>query len=166
MRRPKCIGTVLGAAALVSFGCRPAINVEAERTAVLERDRAWAAAARESDPERVFPYWTDDAVIYAAGMPAVRGKDAIRKFVAGSRARGLSMSWEPLEATVSQAGDLGYTVGSFQMSVKGPDGAPAIGRGTYLSAWRKSEDGVWRCTLEIHSPSGGAADPPPESRVR
>jgi len=167
MRRAGCIGMVLGAAALVSFGCGSGINVEAERAALLERDRAWAAAAGENDPELVFPYWTDDAVIHAAGIPAVRGKAAIRKFVASSRAqRGFSITWEPLEATVSQAGDLGYTVGSYQVSVEGPDGAPAIRRGTYLSAWRKSEDSVWRCALEIQSPLGGAAGPVPESGVR
>ncbi len=53
-----------------------------ERTRLLQRDAEWAAAASEGrDLERVLSYWTDDAIVFAPGLPAVVGKDALFPFL-------------------------------------------------------------------------------------
>lgn len=110
--------------------------------------------------ERVFPYWVDDAVIIPAGPEAVRGKEAIREFVMTNRAqRGFSLRWEPQEATASRAGDIGYTVGNYEISMDGPGGTPLMSQGRYLTIWRKDAAGAWKCTLEIHSPLSRTSSP-------
>lgn len=138
---------------LVAAGCAAGVDVETERQTLLDSDRAFAAAALAGDLDQVFSYWTDDAAIYPAGMPAVQGKDAIRGFVAGNRAQpGFSIRWEPHEAVVSQDGSLGYTIGDYEVSIDGPDLNPIIRRGRYLQTWRKDESGSWRCVVEIQAP--------------
>jgi ketosteroid isomerase-like protein len=58
------------------------VDSDLERTRLLQRDAEWAAAASEGrDLELVLSYWTDDAVVLAPGMPAVIGKDALRRYV-------------------------------------------------------------------------------------
>ena len=134
--------------------CNKSVDKEAESKALLETGKEWAKSAAAGDMESVFKYWTDDAVIYPVGMPAVKGKDAIRKFVAANRSqKNFSLITNPLEATVSKAGDIGYTVGNYRVSMDAPDGSPIIHKGRYLCAWRKV-DGIWKCNLEIHSPLG------------
>jgi len=121
---------------------------------LLETGKEWAKSAAAGDMESVFKYWTDDAVIYPVGMPDVKGKDAIRKFVAANCSqKNFSLITNPLEATVSKADDIGYTVGNYRVSMGAPDGSHIIHKGRYLCAWRKV-DGIWKCNLEIHSPLG------------
>jgi uncharacterized protein len=132
---------------------------EAERKVLLETDQAWASAIAEGDMESVFSYWADYAVIIPAGMETVRGKEAIRNFIATNRAeRGFSLRTEPLEATVSQSGDIGYTVGNYEISMDGPDETRFLSQGRYLATWQKDETGAWKCTMEIHSPLSGISD--------
>ncbi len=145
--------SLLIGACLLASGCTEGTHVENERAALLDRDRSWAAVIASGDVDRVFSYWADDAVIYAAGIPAVRGKEAIRKFVATNRTqRGFSLTTLPREAVVSQDGNLGYTVGEYEIFLRGPEGSPIVTEGRYLAIWRRDSAGLWKCTLEIHSP--------------
>ncbi len=138
---------------LLGAGCNSSTDVEAEQTALLDTAKSWSQSAKAGDMERIFSYWTDDAVIIPAGMPAIEGKEAIRKFVQTNRSQNdFSLKTTPREATVSKSGDLGYIVGTYEISMTAPDGTPRNSRGRYLTAWRKNEAGNWKCTLEIHSP--------------
>lgn len=125
-----------------------------------ETDRAFAAAAAAGQMDSVFSFWTDDAAIYPAGMPVVRGKDAIREFVARNRAQpGFAMKWEPREAVVSHDGSLGYTVGDYEVTIDGADGGVLTRRGRYLETWQRDETGSWKCTVEIQAPLGDPVGP-------
>lgn len=93
-------------------------------------------------------------------MPAIKGKGAIREFVTTNRSQAsFSLKDTPQEATVSEEGDIGYIVGTYEVSMTGPDEAPRSSQGRYLTAWRKDDAGNWKCTLEIHSPLNRSADP-------
>ena len=123
------------------------------RAALLQTRRQWSDAIAAGDLERIFSFWTDDAVIYAANRPPVRGKAAIREFVRGNRARpGFSLTSDVFAMEVSRSGDLAYTVGNYEFKWDGPDGTPVQRPGRFVCGWRKNEDGDWRCMLEIHSP--------------
>ena len=144
---------VLLAACLITAGCGRSVDIASERQALLNADRAFAAAAAAGELDRVFSFWADNAIIYPAGMPTVRGKDAIRQFVAENRAQpGFSIKWEPLEAVVAQDGSLGYTVGDYEVTIDGPDGNQLTRRGRYLQTWQKDEVGAWKCSVEIQAP--------------
>lgn len=136
-----------------STDLKPDGDMSPERAALLETRREWSEAIAAGDLERIFPFWTDDAVIYAAHRPSVRGKVAIREFVRGNRAQpGFSLTSDTFALEISRSGDLAYTVGNYEFTWDGPDGTPVRRRGRFVCGWRKNEDGAWKCMLEIHSP--------------
>ena len=138
------------AVALAVGGCEADLDLEAERAALLHADESWAAAAEAGDVDRLFGYWTEDAVIYPPVGPTVEGLDAIREFVRAARARpGFSLTWTPTGAEVAAKADVGYTFGLWRGTREGPDGTTVTNAGSYVSIWRKQPDGSWRCSVEI-----------------
>lgn len=145
----------------VPLGCTEAVDsveIDAEREALLETDRAWAAAAEAGDVARITSFWADDAVNYFPGAPVARGKEAIGALVRRNRSQpGFSLSWEPVEAVVARSGDLGYTTGTFALSVEDLEGLLVTRRGHYVCIWTKQADGSWRCAVEssVFGPPSG-----------
>jgi len=134
--------------------CNTNVNKKAEEKTLLKTVKEWSKYAAAGNMKKVIEYWTENAVIYPVGLPAVRGKALIKKFVSANRSqKNFSLTTDPLEATVSESGDIGYTVGNYQVSINTPDGTPITRKGRYLCAWRKV-NGSWKCNLEIHSPLG------------
>src|SRR5436190_18110221 len=70
------------------------------------------------------------------------------KKVWGERAprKGL-LSWEPIFADVSRAGDLGYTTGPWEFRPDGPDDQP-VAFGQYFTIWKKQSGGDWKAVLD------------------
>ena len=147
MRRYVC------AVALVALvGCAPSVNVEQEQTALLEADRAWSQVARDVD--KFVANFASDATIYAPGMPAVTGTDAIRKtYSEMASAPDFSLSFTPSEAVVAKSGDVGYTSGAYEMSMAG-----SSEKGKYITVWRKEGD-AWKVTEDIFNADGPAPAP-------
>lgn len=147
--------------ALTQLGHWPSNDAAAAGHAQDERDElnatesTWTQAIHAGDRERIVSYWTDDAVIYAAGGLVVEGKPAILRFVGESRDRGttLRIRREPEKTVVSGSGDIGYTIGTYELRRPEPDGTEVRVAGRHLCTWRKTTDGAWRCMLEIHSPA-------------
>lgn len=134
---------------------RPA-DQDAEGNALLETDRAWAAAAAAGDIERLASYWADDATNYFPGAPVARGRREIGELVRRNRSQpGFSLSWDPQEAVVARSGELGYTSGTFALTVENPAGVPVTRRGHYLCVWERESGGGWKCVVEssIFGPS-------------
>ena len=119
---------------------------------LIETDRQWVAAAAGDDIDDILTFWTDDAIIYAAGRPPVVGKPAIREFITKARSNpGSSIDWKTDEAVVGHLGYLGYTRGPYEMTMPGADGSLTTQRGHYICIWRRQAD-VWRCRMEYHTP--------------
>ena len=55
-----------------------------------------------------------------------------------------TLVWEPKGGGIAQSGDLGYTYGVYKMQPKTID---SIMYGTYVSIWKKQNDGSWRFVL-------------------
>jgi ketosteroid isomerase-like protein len=128
------------------------MTITKETEALLATDREWAEAVKGEDLERVFAYWTDDAVLYSvfgSGMNVV-GKDEIRRLVAQRRGQSGPPEWEPLEAFVDASGEVGATRGTYKVTVPGPDDKPVTRTGEYFNIWKKGSDGTWKCAIETH----------------
>lgn len=146
---------VLGVLVLGAAGCSRAVDVEQERTALLEADRQWAQSV--NDVDLFMSYWAPDATAFPAGRPAVRGADAIRKTVSEIRsAPGFSLSWTADRAEVASGGDVGYTTGTYEMTVNG-----AKDRGKYLTVWKKQPEGTWKVAEDIFNSDLPPQGPPP-----
>jgi len=125
------------------------VDVAAERATLLQADKDWAAAAKAGDVQRIVTFWADDAINYYPGKPPAVGKQAIIELVKQNRSiPGFSLSWEPAHAEVAQSGELGYTSGSFQLSLNDAEGNPLQKHGNYVCIWKKATDGSWKCAVE------------------
>jgi len=61
------------------------------------------------------------------------------------------LTWNPTFAAAG-SGNLGYTVGTYELTLTGEVGLDT-GTGTYLTVWRRDEDGAWRVEADIGSPA-------------
>jgi ketosteroid isomerase-like protein len=130
-------------------GCGKSADNAAQIESLLQADREWAAAAAAGDVQRLAAFWTEDAVNFFPGAPAAHGKQAIRELVSKNRSRpGFSLAWEPTRAVVSEAADIGYTWGTFQLSAADSTGNLQRSEGHYVAIWRKQADGSWKCEVE------------------
>lgn len=125
------------------------------RAALLQTDLEWArVASAGKDIEKILSYWSDDAVVYPPGVAAVSGKAAIRKYVSTSlKTPFFSISWKPAQAVVAASGDLGYTMGSNEITFADPKGKVARAPGRYLAVWRRKGGGPWKCVIDFWNDS-------------
>jgi ketosteroid isomerase-like protein len=123
------------------------MDLESERTALMQISREWASVAAGGDLDRILAYWSDDAVVMPPGQRAVVGKTAIREFLRQTSAvPGFSITWEPERATVS--GDVGYMIERNRVTLKHADGVVREHFGKAVTVWRKDAAGEWRCVVD------------------
>lgn len=149
--------------ALAAAGCAPQVDIEAERVDILEAFVEAKRAVADKDMERFVSFFADDASRFPPDAPKVTGKDAIREFVSEwLAAPGFDPSFpEAGTAEVSRAGDLGYTTGSYELTVEDPEGNPVTSRGKIVVVWKKQADGTWKAVLDIWNsdqPAPGTAE--------
>jgi ketosteroid isomerase-like protein len=127
------------------------MNLEIEKAKLLERDAEWANVASEGrDVERIISYWTDDAVVMPPGLPAVKGKAALRLYVESSmQIPGFRITWTSTEANFSPDGNLAYIFGRNAVTMNGADGTPITTEGRAVTIWRREPDGQWRCAVDV-----------------
>jgi uncharacterized protein (TIGR02246 family) len=130
----------------------------ADERAIRETDVTWSKVAGAKDLEAILSFYTDDASLLPANAPMATGKDAMRTAWSQLLATpGFGLSWQPTKAEVSRGGDLGYTIGTYELTMTGPGGQPIIDRGKYVVVWKKQADGNWKAAADIFNSS----QPPP-----
>lgn len=67
------------------------------------------------------------------------------------------LSWQPIFAAVSLAGDLGYTTGPWEFKKDIKDAKPSA-FGNFMTVWRKQADGNWKFALDL-----GISNPEPKT---
>lgn len=143
--------SVLGVGLVLLSGCgSPDVDVEAEERRLMDLSREWSAVAAGDDVEALMSYWADDAVMMAPGQPPIRGKEAIREFVGSAGdIPGFSISWEPLEAHVSESGDMAYMIEQNQMTMPDSTGASITQYNKGITVWKKQKDGSWKNVVDM-----------------
>lgn len=135
--------------AKVEVTALPKIDMGPSLTALLDADRAFAAATQEKGAAAAYePLLTDDVRLLRASRQPVLGKEAARALLAENP---MPTTWEPLGGGLARSGDLGYTYGFVKRHEDGPE-SPWINTSNYLRVWRKDKDGPWKLALEIFSP--------------
>ncbi len=148
------LGTALAVLACVQAASSCGRDREAEYDAALsslvDSERAFARAAAELGTLDAFrAYLAEDAVLFRPRV--VNAQEWLR---AAPDRPGL-LSWEPVVADVSAAGDLGYTTGPWEYR-EDPD-ADISAHGNYFTVWKKQADGTWRAVIDH-----GISNPPPD----
>lgn len=127
----------------------PPSAAEDPRVAVVQADRDLAAAVANGDPEAFAALIAEDAV-FLSGADTLRGRDAVVEgwmpLMAEDRAA--ELIWEPKGVRLAESGDLAYTIGGYELTVRTAEGEPAVSQGQYLSVWELGEDGAWRAAAD------------------
>ena len=135
------------------------IDLDAERLAILEADRAWSETP--PDVEAFVSVFADGGRFLPPEAPEAHSREDIQEAVSGMFSLpGFSLSWSPNFAGVSQAGDLGYSIGAFEFTADDAEGNPVTRNGKYTTVWRKQEDGQWKVVsdtpnFDSPAPTGG-----------
>lgn len=98
-------------------------------------------------------YFADEAIVFRPHP--IRYKDAVRDVPPPKNPLGATLSWEPIYADISLAGDLGYTTGPYTLADNTGSGRPAQ-NGFYFSIWKKQAGGEWKVVFD-----GGCETPGP-----
>ena len=126
---------------------------------LLEADRAWSETVADADAFTA--YLSPGVYFMAPDVPRTQGPGAFRSSI--DRLLGLpgaQLTWAPDVAEVSESGDLGHTIGSFELTLDGPDGEPISRRGKYATLWKRQVDGGWEVltdTFNFDAPMPSAA---------
>jgi ketosteroid isomerase-like protein len=123
------------------FAQKESVRKQNRRTLMqMERDFAKAAATKGTR-DAFLEFIAEDGILFQPGP--VNGK----KLWTERQARKGLLSWEPIFADVSRAGDLGYTTGPWEFRQNGPDDQP-VAFGQYFTIWKKQSDGSWKFVLD------------------
>ena len=91
-------------------------------------------------------YIDDDGMLMRDNSLPFKGAKAIETITSWNDSS-VVLSWEPLGADVAASGDLGYTYGTYEMK----DSNNQVEKGTYVTIWKKKEDGRWKFVVDTNN---------------
>jgi len=131
---------------ILLFTFSPVIGEEDEKSNLLEKDREIAAASsRHGILEAIHPFLADDALLFPLKGHPIVGRSTCEKLMKQEEIKNRAgrLTWEPVGADVSAAGDLGYTYGHFDL----PAGEGKKDLIYYGMIWKKDTGGNWKVAV-------------------
>jgi uncharacterized protein (TIGR02246 family) len=122
--------------------------------AVKKANTDWIAAMHSGDAAREAAAYEDDAVFVALDGTAARGRTEIETMMKDRFAQqGLASSTKIEPRRVTREGtNLAVEVGTVEIRREGTRGQEAITSGSYLTVWRKQDDGSWKILRNLVLP--------------
>lgn len=128
-----------------------------EAVAIMKADSTWDRVSEAKSAEGWLNYYTDDAIVMPPGEKICKDKASREASIKNLFATpGISLRFQSTKAEVSKSGDLGYSAGVYQMSIKDAKGKDYHETGKYNEVWKKQADRNWKCIIDIWN-----ADPQP-----
>jgi ketosteroid isomerase-like protein len=87
-------------------------------------------------------YIDNEGVLLRPGHLPLVGAEAI-DFLSQLSDTAYTLTWQPMKAEISKSGDLGFTYGVYTLNIK-----DSVYKGTYVSIWKKQNDGSWKFVLD------------------
>ena len=139
----------LAACCCVSCQKEPIDTRAKDERAIRDADAATLKAAQANDVNGVVANYADDADWLPPNASIVHGKTAIKaawaKLISNS---GFTIDWQINQLEVSRAGDLAYTIYTYQMTLDGANGKPITDQGKDMAVWKKQSDGAWKMVAD------------------
>ena len=157
---------------LLMTGCASAPVVadthDADVKALRDNEAQWNKDFEAKDADKLVAHYADDAVLVAPGSPPASGKDAIGKVLKSMVADpALGLKFEAARVEVSKSGDIGYTQGSYNMTMTDPTSKNVIkDKGSYVTGYKKQADGSWKAVVDIASSEIPPAAPGPAKKAK
>ena len=124
---------------------------DADVKAIRDAETQWNADYQARDLDKIASHYDDAAILMVPGMPADTGKDAIRKDMKQMISDpAMTLSFHASKVEVAKSGDLGYTQGSYKLTVTDATTHKVINdHGSYVTTYRKAADGSWKAVADI-----------------
>jgi ketosteroid isomerase-like protein len=133
---------------------RASVSAKASADTLRDLEAEFMKAAAEHGSQGYMSYYADDAVEMPNGVAIIQGKVNIAKTMGYLDDKNNHLTWTPVGADISAAGDLGYTYGTYEFRAVGKDGKPVVEHGKYTSIWKEQRDGSWKVVLDMGNSSG------------
>ncbi len=118
-----------------------------EIRSIIDADRYYSTLSAQKGRNTAFLAMFDSAgVTLAPHMLPVEGYKEIKKLILSHTDSTYTLTWEPKFAKVASSGELGYTYGTYKLTVKGKK--PISEEGTYITIWNKNSKGEWKALLD------------------
>ena len=141
---------------LVAFGCAgslgaPTVDLEIERQALMKADEALFNSHTKLD--EFVTFWAEDAAFMPDDAPLAHGDAIGATWEHLISLPGFGLEWRATSAQVAEAGDMGYTIGTYELTVE-QEGTPMVTVGKYVTLWRKQADGSWKVAVDCFNADG------------
>jgi uncharacterized protein (TIGR02246 family) len=143
-------------------GCQkaPVDTRPQDERAIREADAAALQAVQGGDVDRAVANYAVDASWLPPNASAVSGKEAIRANWSRLMASpGFAIDWQIDKVEVARAGDLAYTLHTYQVTTQTPDGKSTTDRGKDMAIWKKQADSIWKIAAETYNSDFPTAAP-------
>ena len=115
------------------------------KSGMMEADRAFSKMSEEKGMKSAMLHFIDSkGILLRPSTIPLAGGDAV-DYISQGNDSSYIMTWEPSGGTVAKSGDLGYTYGVYSLKPKDQD---TVFYGTYVSVWKRQDDGKWKFVLE------------------
>jgi uncharacterized protein (TIGR02246 family) len=156
------MSTLLFVAGCAQTSSAPSVDLAAEEAKIRELEETHMKNFASKDMDKIMAFYADDATFITTGGPALKGKDAIRKGLAGMVADpNLNLQFKADRVDVGKSGDVAFTQGSYQLTVSdAKTKKPLNDKGSYVTTYRKQADGSWKAVSDVavsELPPGGAS---------
>jgi hypothetical protein len=121
------------------------VGNEKDKIALLNADNAFSNLSAEKGMKNAFLEYIDsNGILLRPNVIPIAGADAV-DYIIGLKDEGYTMTWKPNDGAVAVSGELGYTYGSYILQ---PSTKDTVFYGTYVSIWKKQDDGKWKFILQ------------------
>ena len=121
---------------------------------LLQADVAFAKTVGVENKDAFFGTFLSDAALLAPQQPIAEGAGAVGAVFQGMFGLpGFGLTWQPTRAEVASSGDMGYTIGTYELKFDGQDGTPVVDSGKYMTVWKKQADGSWKVAVDMFNTS-------------
>ena len=131
-------------------------NRRAPLASLVATERAFSRMSEEKGIREAFAeFIADDGVLFRPR--AVAGKKWMQEHPLPSSSTRPRLTWQPIFAAISRAGDLGYTTGPWQYKNDIKDTKPSA-FGNFMTVWKRQPDGRWKFEVDL-----GISNPEPKT---
>lgn len=124
------------------------MSAQEQRSSLMVAEGKFLKLAQQKGAKKALEENLDkEARIYRQKVQPIVGIDSIQAYFSN---KPFLSTWEPLEGSVAEAGDLGYSYGSYTVRNDSKPGDDE--KGYYLHAWRRDTSSRWRLVAEVTSP--------------
>lgn len=138
---------------------------DADVKAISDLEAQWSQDTAAKNIDKAVNNYADDAVLMTPGAEATSGKDAIASSMkAMAKDPAFSLQFKTLKVDVAKSGDVGYSWGTYQMTMSNPAGKGTLNdHGSYVTIYRKQADGSWKAVEDIATSS--VPPPAPKHKI-